>query len=572
MTLRLADAVSPYLRAHAHHPVRWYPWGEEAFAAAASRGVPVFVSIGYATCHWCHVMAAESFQDDDTAEILNAGFVAVKVDREEHPEVDAAFLAAASAFTPHLGWPLSVFTTPEGRPFHAGTYWPAVARAGQPAFTDVLVAVSAAWQERRAGVEHAGRAIQEALRRAADTRPASITATDVRTAVERVLADEDLVHGGFGTKGAKFPMPTLLRFLLGTEAGAPAARRALAAMRASELFDDVDGGFFRYATQPDWTQPHYERMLIDNAQLLDVAFDAGDHDTARRVATFLRSVMLTPSGAFASAQDADSLVDGVAVEGGYYRGDRGTLAPPALDDKVVFGWNGLAIAALARVGARLGDVDMVRRAEDAALAVLETGLVRASRDGVAGRAPATSGDLAQFSLGLVELALATGEAAWAVRAREMLAAAADRPRDGVLDALAIPASPEASDGDEPSASAARALAELALWALGAGEEHRGRAEQLVAAQATAALASPRAHGALLRAADALLRAPRQVIVVGDGPVDAARTLPADVFTAVTPAQARAFADAGFALFAGKDGEGLAYVCEAFACRLPVREL
>lgn len=577
MASRLDDATSPYLRAHAHQNVRWYPWGPEAFAAAARRDVPVFVSIGYATCHWCHVMSAESFDDESTAAVLNASFVAIKVDREEHPEVDAAFLAAASAFTPNLGWPLSVFTTPDARPFHAGTYWPARAGHGMPAFTDVLRAVDEAWRERRDGVEAAGAAIHDALRRAASAPTVAVTSAELDAAVNTVLADEDPVHRGFGTTGAKFPVPTLLRFLQTSVTGAPAAARALAAMRASDLFDDVDGGFFRYATRADWTEPHYERMLIDNAQLIDVALDAGDHDTVRRVAGFLAAVLQQPSGAFASAQDADSLVGDALTEGGYYLGDRSALAPPAIDDKVITGWNGLVIAALARAGSRLGERALVSLAERAALAVQESndtphGWVRASRDDIAGRARATEADLAQLSLGFSELALATGEAAWAVRARAVLAQAADLPRDEVLAALNIPASPEQSDGDEPSGASARALAEIALWSLGAGEAHRERAEALVTAHAAAALASPRAHGALLRAAALLDRAPRQVIVVGEGPVAAARAMPADVFAHITPAAARQFASAGFSLFAGKDAEGYAYVCRDFTCDLPVRVL
>ncbi|MFC0198053.1 DUF255 domain-containing protein, partial [Microbacterium arthrosphaerae] len=172
MNSRLAESTSPYLRAHAGNPVAWFPWGEEAFDEARRRGVPVMVSIGYSTCHWCHVMARESFDDPATAAQLDAGFVSIKVDREEHPEVDAAYMAAASAFTAHLGWPLTVFVTPEGRPFYAGTYFPPEPRAGIPAFRQVLAAVEEAWTERRDQIDATADAVAEALAEARAAAPA----------------------------------------------------------------------------------------------------------------------------------------------------------------------------------------------------------------------------------------------------------------------------------------------------------------------------------------------------------------------------------------------------------------
>ncbi|WP_313355858.1 DUF255 domain-containing protein, partial [Microbacterium sp.] len=276
MTNRLADTLSPYLRAHADNPVDWHPWGEEAFAEAQRRDVPLLISIGYSTCHWCHVMARESFADEATAAQINAHFVPVKIDREEHPEVDAAFMAAASAFTRSLGWPLTVFATPTGRTFYAGTYFPPEARGGMPSFRDVLTAVREAWTDRRTEVIQSADAVADALREAATGGAGGMPDADALAAASAVILQrEDHRHGGFG--GApKFPMATTLRFLQHPlSGGADAARRALDAMAASELRDRVDGGFFRYATQGDWTVPHYERMLIDNAQLMDVALAAG---------------------------------------------------------------------------------------------------------------------------------------------------------------------------------------------------------------------------------------------------------------------------------------------------------
>ena len=232
MTNRLADTLSPYLRAHADNPVDWYPWGEEAFAEARRRDVPMLISIGYSTCHWCHVMARESFADPETAARINEGFVAVKVDREEHPHVDGAYMAAASAFTQNLGWPLTVFTTPAGRAFYAGTYWPPEARPPMPAFRDVLAAVREAWTTRRAQAEESADAVTAALAEAAETTASSLPdAAALAEAARGLAAREDAEFGGFG--GApKFPVATTLRFLQQPLVRAAAPEVAAAAERA----------------------------------------------------------------------------------------------------------------------------------------------------------------------------------------------------------------------------------------------------------------------------------------------------------------------------------------------------
>ncbi|HAQ59743.1 MAG TPA: thioredoxin domain-containing protein, partial [Microbacterium sp.] len=366
MTSRLADSRSPYLRGHAGNPVAWYPWGPEAFAEAARRDVPVFVSIGYSTCHWCHVMARESFSDDAIAAQLNEGFVAIKVDREEHPDVDTTYLAAAAAFTPNLGWPLSVFATPAGVPFYAGTYYPPRARGPAPGFSDVLAAVREAWTERRGDVEGTAVAIAHALRAAPAPpgAPGGLPSTDDLAAAAGLLAAaEDRTFGGFLLGGSadapKFPLATVLRFLQerglqeAAPLAAPIAARTVAAIAASPLRDPVGGGFFRYATRRDWSAPHYERMLTDNAQLLDAAVRAQAEPVATGIVAYLIDVLQQPSGGFGAAQDSESIIAGERSEGGYYAQDaagRAQLAPPAVDGKVVSGWNGLAIGALARAG------------------------------------------------------------------------------------------------------------------------------------------------------------------------------------------------------------------------------
>ncbi len=590
---RLAATLSPYLRAHADNPVDWWPWGPEALAEARRRDVPLLISIGYSTCHWCHVMARESFSDLETAARMNEGFVCVKVDREEHPDVDAAYMAAASAFTQNLGWPLTVFATPGGRVFFAGTYWPPEARAPMPAFRDVLAAVREAWTERRDAVEGTAAGVAEALAEAARGAPGDLPdARALARAAGEIAAREDRVHGGFG--GApKFPVATTLGFLqtplVRREArdAAGAASRALRAMAASELRDPVEGGFFRYATGRDWTVPHYERMLTDNAQLLNVAVSAGDAATARGIAGFLLSVLQLPGGGLGAAQDSESWIGGERSEGGYSRlpaAERAGLEPPAVDGKVITGWNGLAIAALARAGLVLGERSWVDAAAKAASFVLRANrgsggeLVRSSLEGAASAAVATLADLGMLAEGLFALALASGEASWAVTARELLddALRAEVRVDPVLASEGIALSPDDSDGDLPSGRSAVALAALTAWWLGAGEEYRRHAEGLVRGGAPRALGQPFAHGALLRVAAGLVEASRQLVVVTEDPegplATAARTADADVVAILTPVQVRDFTAAGFTLFEGKDAAaGLAYDCRAFACRLPASD-
>ncbi|SJN35503.1 Thymidylate kinase [Microbacterium esteraromaticum] len=584
MTNRLAQTLSPYLRAHADNPVDWHPWGQAAFDEARERGVPLLISIGYSTCHWCHVMARESFSDPATAAEINAGFVPVKIDREEHPDVDAAFMAAASAFTPSLGWPLTVFTTPAGRAFYAGTYWPPEARGGMPAFGEVLAAVRDAWTARHDEVLASADAVAEALQEAAIRTVSPLPDAELlQTAAASITDREDRQFGGFG--GApKFPMATTLRFLQHPLAGAAdAASRALTAMADAELRDDVDGGFFRYATQRDWTVPHYERMLTDNAQLMDVALDAGGEDIVRGIAGFLLTVLRRDGGGFGAAQDSESWIDGERNEGGYYRRDaagRAELEPPTVDGKVLTGWNGMAIGALARAGAQLGETEWVDAAAAAANAVLtrnrgaDGSLVRSSLDGVAATAVATVADLGLFAEGLLALALATGDVSWASTAVSLLAE--DVTPDPVLVAHGIPQAGDDSDGDLPSGAAARASAHLTAWRLGAGDAHRVQAEDIAAGLASRALAQPLAFGALLRVLAGIAEPPRQVIAVTSDPTstlaEVARKVEADIVTVVTPMQAKGFADAGFELFDGKDAvDGAVYDCRAFVCQLPVSD-
>jgi uncharacterized protein YyaL (SSP411 family) len=619
MPNRLADAVSPYLLSHADNPVDWRPWGEEAFAEARRRDVPVLVSVGYATCHWCHVMARETFSDPALAERLNAGFVAIKVDREEHPEVDAALITAAGAFTQQLGWPLNVFTTPEGRTFHAGTYSPPEPRAGHPSFRQVLDAVTDAWTTRRDQVEQGAGQLSAAIREAS-ARGAVASPLPDAAALDRVAAElagfEDPEHGGFGS-APKFPVAPVV-LLLDTlaasgvlaaeraEATRALVRRTLDAMAHSDLRDPVEGGFFRYSTRRDWSEPHYERMLYDNALLLDAYARADDEDVAAGIAAFLTTTLRRASGGFASAQDSESTVGGSRVEGGYYALDaagRAAEEPPAVDGKVLTGWNGLAIGALARAGRAFDRPAWIAAARDAADMLLaehvraDGSLVRASIDGRVSPAVATLEDHGMLADGLLALALATGEVAYAVRARDLvdaLIAAADaEPQPGapgfrvptgadpVLAGFGLDLAADPSEGAYPSGLTAASSAARVLGRLTADPRYERAARAALTTVAAAGATRPIAFGGALEQAVAVDAEGRQLVVVlpdgadpaGDPLADLARgrIRPPDVALVVTASAARAWADAGFELLADRTaGSGAtAYLCADFVCRLPV---
>ncbi|MDM8083799.1 thioredoxin domain-containing protein [Cellulomonas cellasea] len=327
MTNRLAASTSPYLQQHAQNPVHWQEWGEDAFAEARRRDVPLLVSIGYASCHWCHVMAHESFEDEGTAAYMNEHFVNVKVDREERPDVDAVFMAATQATTGQGGWPMTVFTTPDGRPFYCGTYFPPQPVGGLASFRQVLEAVADAWRTQRADLEHNAGLLGDAL----GSRPAvgpgqgplSDAALEAATAAARdeVTGDYDAQNGGFGA-APKFPPSLVLEWLLRRAARAhdivamDMAEHTLTAMARGGMADQIGGGFARYSVDGRWTVPHFEKMLEDNALLLRVYLhwwratgSALALDVVERTARWMTRALHTDQGAFASSLDADT--DGV---------------------------------------------------------------------------------------------------------------------------------------------------------------------------------------------------------------------------------------------------------------------
>lgn len=333
MANRLAQTTSPYLLQHADNPVDWWPWSPEAFEEARRRGVPVLLSVGYASCHWCHVMAHESFEDAATADYLNAHFVPVKVDREERPDVDAVYMEAVQAATGQGGWPMTVFLTAEAEPFYFGTYFPPEPRHGMPSFQQVLEGVVAAWSDRREEVaEVAGRIVRDLAGRSLTTGEGNLPGEpELAQALLRLTRDYDEKHGGFG--GApKFPPSMVIEFLLrhhartGAEGALQMAADSCAAMARGGIYDQLGGGFARYSVDREWVVPHFEKMLYDNALLCRVyahLWRATGSDLARRVALetadFMVRELRTTEGGFASALDADSEdAQGRHVEGAFY--------------------------------------------------------------------------------------------------------------------------------------------------------------------------------------------------------------------------------------------------------------
>ncbi len=666
---RLAGETSPYLLQHADNPVDWYPWGPEALERARREDKPILLSIGYAACHWCHVMERESFEDPETAALMNEGFVSIKVDREERPDLDAIYMDAVQAMRGSGGWPLTVFLTPEGRPFYAGTYFPNEDRHGLPAFRTVLRAIADTWRNRRDEVETMSRTIVRVVEKATELGSADsrLSPEILSEAFGGLRASFDLRWGGFG--GApKFPQPMTLEFLIRCHLrGMPDALDMLTItldrMAAGGIYDQVGGGFHRYSTDAWWHVPHFEKMLYDNAQLARLytrAWQVTGVERYRRVAdetcTYLLREMRHPQGAFFSSQDAasegvegrffvwswDELVGLVgeavatafgAVREGNWEGtnvlwrpyptqavaDELDLDPlglerdlelararlfearerrprPATDDKVLAAWNGLAISALAEAGRAFGNgayVEAAVRAAEFVLTHLRDGrgrLRRSWRDGRAG-GPGYADDHALMAEACLTLYETTFELRWFEEARALAAELRrlflDDERGGFFqtgsDAEALVIRPkELFDTATPGGNSAAADVLLRIAHLtGDAEDERAAASalRLVREGMTSA---PTGFGQALSALDLYLSGAREVAVVGDPSTRATRALVDEVTVkrfvpnhvlAVAAPDDRASRDAVPLLRdrVAVDGLPTAYVCERFACKLPVTD-
>jgi len=653
VTNLLAGSASLYLLQHAENPVDWQPWGPDAFAEALQRNVPVLLSVGYSACHWCHVMAHESFEDSDIAALMNERFVSVKVDREERPDVDAVYMDAVTAMTGHGGWPMTVFLTPEGEPFYAGTYFPPRRRGDMPGFSDVLIAVSSTWRERADDVRHQAADVLSRIEQMrvppGDGTGQSPTSADCAQALATLTKQYDYARGGFG--GApKFPPSMVLEFLTrhhartGSSDALLMAEGTLRAMASGGIYDQLAGGFARYSVDSGWVVPHFEKMLYDNALLARAALHIGQVSgrelgarIADETADFLLADLATSEGGFASALDADTegvegryyawtpseLVEVLGEEDGRWAADllvvttdgtfeNGTstlqlpVAPddeerwslvrtellmartartsPARDDKVVTSWNGLAVAALAEIGAVHDRPELVAAAARCAELVWGrhwTGdrLLRMSRDGVSGAAHGVLEDYAATVEGWLTLYQAGGDERWYDRALIVLDAALAGFADGsggyfdtAVDAEQLVRRPqEWTDNATPCGQSALASALIMASALGGDPVHRDAAERLLAAAAHLTGRAPRFAGWWLAVAEAWVDGPQEVAVVGQ-PGATRDALAAAAWSWPAPGRVVAVAapgEVGVGLLRGRSARTPhAWVCRGFRCELP----
>lgn len=670
-TNRLANASSPYLQQHATNPVDWYEWGEEAFTKSRAEDKPILLSVGYAACHWCHVMAHESFEDQATARVMNEHFVNIKVDREERPDIDSIYMTALQAMTGGGGWPMTMFLTPTGVPFYGGTYFPPTPRHGMPAFTQLLQSVAGAYGQRRDELLRSGNELLAHMRQASASRLADGTLSYelLDEAYASLHGQFEPTYGGFG--GApKFPQPMAYEFLLryAQRTGAPLAwemlHKTLRAMAEGGIYDQLGGGFHRYSVDEQWLVPHFEKMLYDNALLARVyteAFQASGEPFYRQIAEETLDYMLRelrdPAGGFYSTQDADSegeegkffvwtpaevrevlradaLIFGQVFdisERGNFEGKNilrvlrrpadvarvtGTPAErvaeamargrrllfearerrvkPARDEKVLTAWNGMALRALALAARAFGRSDYRAAAEQCAGFLLselrdEQGkLLRVWKDGRAGAVPGFLEDHALLADGLLALYEATFEPRWLHEARALadtiLARFWDDAIGGFYDTAAdheqlIVRPRDTGDNATPAGNSAAADVLLRLALIFDQPAYRERAEAVLGGLAPFLARYPTGFGRYLAAAEFALGAPKEIALVGEPTAPDTLALrevldrpflPNQVVLLRRPSEdPPAIASPLLADRAAIGGRATAYVCQNYACQLPV---
>jgi uncharacterized protein YyaL (SSP411 family) len=688
MANRLINETSPYLLQHAHNPVDWYPWGDEALAKASAEDKPIFLSIGYSACHWCHVMAHESFEDPETATIMNEHFVNIKVDREERPDLDSIYMEAVVAMTGGGGWPMSVFLSPDGTPFYGGTYFPPTNRQGMPSFKQVLLSIAQAYHQQRQQIEQRGQQLRERIGQSLALRasPSLLSEEILVQAYSRLAARFDTTYGGFG--GApKFPQPMNLEFLLryhhrtGESHALEMVDLTLTRMATGGIYDQLGGGFHRYSTDARWLVPHFEKMLYDNALLSRVylhTWQITGRPLYRRVVEETLDYVIREmtagypdnsheqqceTGGFYSAQDADSegeegkfflwtpdQVKAVlgpeqadmfcryfdVTGGGNFEGknilnvkvDLGTAAAaartdeehfrgaikdskaklllarqarvkPARDEKVLTGWNGLMLAALAEASRILDREDYLRAALCNARFVLnemrqEGRLLRSwKQESGTGKGHARFNayleDYAFYADGLLELYQATFDPGWFSAARALVDVTLTHftdPKGGFFDTShdhgdLITRPKNVQDNAIPSANAMAADVLLRLAAYTGEDTYRRPAEEMLAAMAPTMQQYPGGFGHWLSALTFHLAPAREIALIGDPTQDDMRAMLKVVFDTYRPHQVVALSvpDEGTAanlipLLADRpqrNGHPTAYVCQQFVCQAPVTD-
>ncbi|HEY4346587.1 MAG TPA: thioredoxin domain-containing protein [Gaiellaceae bacterium] len=620
---RLAGETSPYLLQHAENPVDWYPWGEEAFERARAEEKPIFLSIGYSACHWCHVMERESFAIPATAELMNESFVCIKVDREERPDIDAVYMDAAVAVNKSGGWPLNVFMSADGKPFWAATYLPPAPRDGLRSFSDILTTVAGAWKDKRDDLVATGESLTGHLEKITSPRPQDgpISNALVKAAIEGLTYSFDWTWGGWGSAPKFPPAPTLELLLRRNVPRMP--EKTLDSMILGGMYDLVGGGFHRYSVDQRWLVPHFEKMLYDNAQLAtcylhgwQVIGKARYRGIVEETLGYMLRELALEGGGFASAQDADT--DGVEgrtftwtrsegapdemlniFEGGRFI-IRGELDPakraelfelrekrdkPARDDKAIASWNGLALAAFAECG-RVLDVpawiEAARALGEFLLGPMsEAGgrLHRTWRDGTA-RGTGFLEDYADVANGLLELHAATGELRWLEEANRLGRLAVelfyDTRHGGFFQTPAggeelVIRRKDFDDHPAPSGNSMIAYVLLKLSRLYGDVELEEKALSVYALIRAGLENAPGAFGWGLVGVDLYLSKRREIAIAGPPTSEVARK----ALRRWDPNAVIAFGPAdGVPLLEGKDlvdGKPAVYVCERFACQTPVTD-